>query len=141
MKAVVFHAGDTPGSPILWAEIWWLHTCGIATLFLIVVQTVTGIFLAFYYVPSPEHAHQSVSQITSQLEFGWLLRGIHKWGASLVIVFAGLHWFGSSTGPPTVRRSRMRRCRRRLSAPTGLRGSGLRGVPHRGEPAARAVRI
>ena len=71
--------------------IGWLHTFGSATLFLLVVQTATGIFLAFYYVPSPEHAYMAVSQITNQLEFGWLLRGIHKWGASLTVVFVGLH--------------------------------------------------
>ena len=71
--------------------IGWLHTFGSATLFLLVLQTATGIFLAFYYVPSPEHAYHAVSQITNQLEFGWLLRGIHKWGASLVIILAVLH--------------------------------------------------
>jgi quinol-cytochrome oxidoreductase complex cytochrome b subunit len=71
--------------------IGWLHTFGSATLFLILVQTVTGIFLAFYYVPSPEHAYLAVSQITNQLQFGWLVRGIHKWAASLVIVFVALH--------------------------------------------------
>lgn len=71
--------------------VGWLHTLGSATLFLLIVQMVTGVFLAFYYVPSPEHAYMSVSQITNQLEFGWLLRGIHKWSASLVIVTAVLH--------------------------------------------------
>jgi ubiquinol-cytochrome c reductase cytochrome b subunit len=71
--------------------IGWLHTFGSATAFLLVVQALTGVFLAFYYVPSPEHAWMSVSQITRQLEFGWLVRGIHKWGASLVVVFSVLH--------------------------------------------------
>lgn len=71
--------------------IGWMHTLGSATLFLLVVQLVTGIFLAFYYVPSPEHAYMSVSQITNQLEFGWLVRSIHKWGASLVVILAVLH--------------------------------------------------
>jgi ubiquinol-cytochrome c reductase cytochrome b subunit len=71
--------------------IGWLHTFGSATLFLLLVQTVTGVFLAFYYVPSPEHAYMAVSQITNQLELGWLLRGIHKWGASLTMIFVGLH--------------------------------------------------
>lgn len=71
--------------------IGWLHTLGSATLFLLIVQTATGFFLAFYYVPSPEHAHEAVSQITNQLAFGWLVRGIHNWGASLVVILAGLH--------------------------------------------------
>jgi ubiquinol-cytochrome c reductase cytochrome b subunit len=71
--------------------IGWMHTLGSATLFLLVVQLATGIFLAFYYVPSPEHAYMSVSQITDQLQFGWLVRGLHKWGASLVVILAVLH--------------------------------------------------
>lgn len=52
---------------------------------------MTGVFLAFYYVPSPEHAYMAISQITNRLEFGWLLRGIHKWGASLLVILVGLH--------------------------------------------------
>lgn len=71
--------------------IGWLHTFGSATLFLLLVQTATGVFLAFYYVPSPEHAYEAVSQITNQLAFGWLVRGIHNWGASLVVILVGLH--------------------------------------------------
>lgn len=71
--------------------VGWMHTFGSATLFLLVVQVITGIFLAFYYVPSPEHAYESVYQITNQLNFGWLARGIHKWGASLVVIFVVLH--------------------------------------------------
>lgn len=71
--------------------VGWMHTFGSATLFLLLVQVATGIFLAFYYVPSPEHAYESVYQITNQLQFGWLVRGIHKWAASLVVIFVALH--------------------------------------------------
>jgi quinol-cytochrome oxidoreductase complex cytochrome b subunit len=88
------------GLPTMWRRltdrtlphgIGWLHTFGSATLFLLFVQAATGVFLAFYYVPSPEHAHRAVSQITNELAFGWLVRGIHKWGASLVVILAILH--------------------------------------------------
>lgn len=41
-------------------NIGWFHTLGSATLFLIVVQIVTGIALSLSYVPSPDHAYQSV---------------------------------------------------------------------------------
>lgn len=71
--------------------IGWLHTLGSATLFLLLVQTATGVFLAFYYVPSPEHAHMAVTQITNDLAYGWLVRGVHKWGASLVVILVVLH--------------------------------------------------
>lgn len=68
-----------------------MHTLGSATLFLLIVQVLTGIFLAFYYVPSPEHAYHSVVQITEELPLGWLVRGMHKWAAHLVVVLVVLH--------------------------------------------------
>jgi ubiquinol-cytochrome c reductase cytochrome b subunit len=71
--------------------VGWLHTLGSATLFLLLVQIVTGIFLSFYYVPSAEHAYGSVEHITTQIPFGAYVRGLHRWSASLVIVFAVLH--------------------------------------------------
>jgi len=91
---------DRLGLPTFWRKftdrnlpggIGWMHTLGSATLFLLAVQIVTGIFLAFYYVPSPEHAYHSVTQISTTLPFGWLIRGVHKWGASLIVALAVLH--------------------------------------------------
>src|SRR3972149_375280 len=69
---------------------WW-HTLGSAALFLIVVQTVTGFFLAFYYVPSPEHAYDSVTYIQKEISFGGFIRGLHYWGASLTVVVVFVH--------------------------------------------------
>jgi len=71
--------------------VGWPHTLGSATLFLLLVQIVTGIFLAFYYVPSVEHAYGSVEYITKQIPFGAYVRGLHRWSASLVVIFAVLH--------------------------------------------------
>lgn len=69
---------------------WW-HTLGSAALFLIVLQTVTGFFLAFYYVPSPEHAYGSLMAIHKEIPFGAFVRGLHYWGASLVVAIVFLH--------------------------------------------------
>jgi len=69
---------------------WW-YTLGSATLFLFFLQVVTGIFLTVYYVPSPDHAYASIQYITNEVAFGWLIRGIHHWGASLMVVFAFAH--------------------------------------------------
>lgn len=71
--------------------VGWPHTLGSATLFLLLVQIATGIFLAFYYVPSVEHAYGSVEYITSQLPFGAYVRGLHRWSAGLVVILAVLH--------------------------------------------------
>jgi len=69
---------------------WW-YTLGSATLFLFVLQAVTGIFLTVYYVPSPDHAYESIQYIMTGVTFGWLIRGIHHWGATLMVVSVFLH--------------------------------------------------
>lgn len=69
---------------------WW-YTLGSATLFLFVLQAVTGIFLTVYYVPSPDHAYESIQYIMTGVTFGWLIRGIHHWGATLMVISVFLH--------------------------------------------------
>jgi quinol-cytochrome oxidoreductase complex cytochrome b subunit len=69
---------------------WWF-TLGSATLFLLVLQLVTGMFLTVYYVPSPDHAYDSIQYIMNDVAFGWLIRGIHHWGASLMVLFVFIH--------------------------------------------------
>ncbi len=69
----------------------WLYTLGSATLFVAVLQVVTGILLTLYYVPTPDHAYDSVMYITTQLPAGWLIRGLHHWGASAMVVLTALH--------------------------------------------------
>jgi ubiquinol-cytochrome c reductase cytochrome b subunit len=64
---------------------------GGITLFLFVVQVVTGTLLALYYKPTPETAYDSVTAITSDVTFGWLIRSTHHWAANLMIVFLVLH--------------------------------------------------
>ena len=69
---------------------WW-YTLGSATLFVAINQGVTGILLTLYYVPTPDHAYDSVQYITTQLPAGWLIRGLHHWGASAMVVLTVLH--------------------------------------------------
>lgn len=69
---------------------WWF-TLGSASLFLFVMQAVTGIFLAVYYVPDPEKAFDSIQYIMDGVAFGWLIRGIHHWGATLMVIFVFVH--------------------------------------------------
>lgn len=71
-------------------DVGWLHTLGSATLFLIIVQVVTGIVLTISYVPSPDHAYQSIQHIDGT-PFGALVRGIHHWGATLLVLAVVLH--------------------------------------------------
>jgi len=69
---------------------WW-YTLGSASLFLFFIQGITGIFLTVYYVPSPDHAYESIQYIMNGVAFGWLIRGIHHWGASLMVLFVFIH--------------------------------------------------
>lgn len=71
-------------------QSWWF-TLGSASLFLFVMQGITGIFLTMYYVPSPDHAYDSIQYIMTGVKFGWLIRGIHHWGASLMVFFVFIH--------------------------------------------------
>ena len=69
----------------------WFHTLGSATLTAFIVQAVTGVVLAFYYKPSPNEAYSSIQYITNDLTLGWLVRGMHRWGASVFIILLFLH--------------------------------------------------
>jgi len=69
---------------------WWF-TLGSASAILFALQGVTGMFLAVYYVPSPESAYDSVNFIMNGVAFGWLIRGIHHWGASLMVIVVFMH--------------------------------------------------
>lgn len=86
-----------------WRQVWeaiflrkipkvnWFYTLGSATLFVAINQAITGILLTIYYVPTPDHAYDSVQYITTQVPLGWLVRGLHHWGASAMIILVVLH--------------------------------------------------
>ncbi|HEY7792934.1 MAG TPA: cytochrome b N-terminal domain-containing protein, partial [Gaiellaceae bacterium] len=72
-------------------DISWAQTLGSASLTAFIVQAVTGVILAMYYKPDPDKAYQSIQFITEDLTLGWLVRGMHKWGASVFIILMFLH--------------------------------------------------
>lgn len=69
---------------------WWF-TLGSASLFLFVMQAATGILLTLYYVPSPEAAYDSIQYIMNGVAYGWLIRGMHHWGATLMVLVVFAH--------------------------------------------------
>ena len=70
----------------------WYYFGGI-TLFLFVIQVLTGILLLLYYRPTPNEAYESVQFIMTKVQFGWLVRSVHSWSANLMIFFAFVHMF------------------------------------------------
>jgi quinol-cytochrome oxidoreductase complex cytochrome b subunit len=69
----------------------WFYTLGSATMFAFVSQAITGVFLAMYYEPSPTGAYESVSYITNEVFLGELVRGMHRWGATVMVILIFLH--------------------------------------------------
>jgi quinol-cytochrome oxidoreductase complex cytochrome b subunit len=72
-------------------KVNWLFTLGSASLFLFITQGVTGILLSIYYVPHPDQAYDSINYIMNEVTLGWLIRGIHHWGATLMVIVVFLH--------------------------------------------------
>jgi menaquinol-cytochrome c reductase cytochrome b subunit len=70
----------------------WFYTLGSATMFAFLSQAVTGVFLAMYYEPdSVSRAYSSASHITNDVFLGELVRGMHRWGSSVMIILIFLH--------------------------------------------------
>jgi quinol-cytochrome oxidoreductase complex cytochrome b subunit len=69
----------------------WFQTLGSATLTAFLVQATTGVILAMYYKPDPQQAYPSIVNITNDVFAGWLVRGMHRWGASVFIILMFLH--------------------------------------------------
>lgn len=70
----------------------WYYLGGM-TLFLFIIQVVTGVLLLFYYRPSSEEAYESVRFLMAEVKFGWLMRSVHAWSANLMILTAFVHLF------------------------------------------------
>ena len=69
----------------------WFYTLGSATMFAFLSQAVTGVFLAMYYEPDPTRAYESAARITNEVFLGEFVRGMHKWGSSVMVILVFLH--------------------------------------------------
>ena len=69
----------------------WFYTLGSATLFAFAMQALTGVFLAMYYTPSATEAYASITHVTNDVFLGEFVRGMHKWGATVMIILIFLH--------------------------------------------------
>jgi quinol-cytochrome oxidoreductase complex cytochrome b subunit len=89
--STLFEIAQKKEVPLHRHSIWYYF--GGMTLFLFVVQVVTGILLLLYYRPSAENAFESVQFIVTEVQFGWLIRSIHSWSANLMIATLFIHLF------------------------------------------------
>jgi ubiquinol-cytochrome c reductase cytochrome b subunit len=73
------------------ASAGWPQVFGSVALFLFLVQVFTGLLLSFNYAPTPGDAYNSVKYIMTEVTGGRLVRGLHHWGASMMIVVVAIH--------------------------------------------------
>ncbi|MCK5411512.1 MAG: cytochrome bc complex cytochrome b subunit [Gemmatimonadetes bacterium] len=73
------------------AHAGWRHALGGITYLLFILMVITGVLLSLYYRPSVQQAYPSIQYIVSRIPFGWMLRDVHVWSASLIIVAGVAH--------------------------------------------------
>ncbi|HKA01846.1 MAG TPA: cytochrome b N-terminal domain-containing protein [Candidatus Solibacter sp.] len=73
------------------ASSGWKQVFGSIAIFLFLTQAFTGALLAFNYAATPGDAYNSLRYILTELTGGRLIRGLHHWGASMMIVVVVLH--------------------------------------------------
>ena len=99
LQAILEWLDERAGLRTIWKTVFartvprtnWFYTLGSATLILGMLQGITGMLLTIYYVPTPDHAYDSIQYIMNEVAFGWLIRGLHHWGATLLIITVFLH--------------------------------------------------
>src|SRR5918998_392487 len=69
----------------------WFYTLGSGALFAFLSQAVTGVFLAMYYDPSITNAYESTRYLTNEIFLGEFVRGMHRWGSSVMVILVFLH--------------------------------------------------
>ena len=69
----------------------WMYVFGSATMVALIVQVVSGSILATKYIPSASQAYETLLYLTNVDPVGRILRGLHSWGASAMVLFVGLH--------------------------------------------------
>src|SRR5215471_2257879 len=82
---------STAGHPVPASSASWFYVFGSGTLVCFVIQIITGIFLAFVYVPSANEAYASLEHLNYEQTLGWLLRAIHYWGSTFMVALMTAH--------------------------------------------------
>ncbi len=67
------------------------YSLGSAVLIVFSLQAISGIMELFFYVPATDHAYNSLSYLRTRVPFGWLIHGVHYWGAQIMIILVLLH--------------------------------------------------
>ncbi len=69
----------------------YAYIFGSCVLILFLFQVITGVWQLLYFVPTTDRGYDSLNYLRTEIPFGWLIHGLHYWGASAMIILVGLH--------------------------------------------------
>jgi len=78
------------GKPIP-AHVNFFYCFGGVSLFLIILQLISGVFMLFFYTPEPDKALQSIAHLSNEVTLGWLFRNMHRWTSTLLLATVFSH--------------------------------------------------
>lgn len=67
------------------------YSLGTSLITVFILQAASGVLQLLYYVPTVDHAYDSVSYLRTEVPFGWLIHNIHYWGAQAMVLLVALH--------------------------------------------------
>jgi cytochrome b6 len=78
------------GKPIP-AHVNFFYCFGGVSLFLILIQLASGVFMLFFYTPEPDKALLSIAHLSNEVTMGWLFRNMHRWTSTLLLATVFSH--------------------------------------------------
>ena len=69
----------------------YAYVFGSSALIIFLLQVATGVWQLFYYVPTLAQGYNSLNYLRTEVPFGWLVHGLHYWGANAMVVLVFLH--------------------------------------------------
>ncbi len=73
------------------SHVNFFYCFGGISLFLILLQLASGVFMLFFYTPEPEKALLSIANLSNEVTLGWLFRDMHRWGSTLLLATVFSH--------------------------------------------------
>src|SRR4030065_2484403 len=73
------------------SHVNFFYCFGGISLFLILTQLISGVFMLFFYTPEPTQALQSIAHLSNEVPLGWLFRNMHRWISALLLATVFSH--------------------------------------------------
>jgi cytochrome b6 len=73
------------------SHVNFFYCFGGISLFLIIIQLLTGVFMLFFYTPEPDKALQSIEYLSNEVTLGWLFRNLHRWTSTFLLATVFSH--------------------------------------------------